>query len=278
MEDAGGQHRVGLAVDDALGEVLELAHAAAGDDGDVHRARHRAGERAVETVLAAVAVHAGQQDLARAATRRLDRPFHGVDAGCGAAAVHVDLPLVGVAGHLLRVDGAQDGLRAERRGGVGDELRVVHRRAVDRHLVGAGGDHAADVGDAAETAAHAVRQMQLRAGAACKVDRGLALVAGGGDVKEDHLVGALFVVALRQLDGVARIAQVHEVDPLHHTAVLHVHAGDHAFCQHISAPQRLGKREIDGKAPAGAAQDRAASRADARSARLHRETDDARRL
>ena len=132
--------------------------------------------------------------------------------------------------------------RAERRGGVGDELRVVHRRAVDRHLVGAGGDHTADVGNAAETAAHAVRQMQLRAGAACKVHRGLALVAGGGDIKEDHLVGALLVVALRQLDGVARIAQVHEVDPLHHTAVLHVHAGDHAFCQHISAPQRLGER------------------------------------
>lgn len=36
VEDAGGEHGVGLALDDALGEVLELAHAAAGEDGDVH--------------------------------------------------------------------------------------------------------------------------------------------------------------------------------------------------------------------------------------------------
>ena len=71
--------------------------------------------------------------------------------------------------------------------------------------------------------------MQLLAGAAGKVDRGGAVVARGRDVEEDHLVGALLVVALRELDGIARVAQVHEVDALHHAPILDVHAGDHAF-------------------------------------------------
>ena len=44
-----------------------------------------------------------------------------------------------------------------------------------------------------------------------------------------YLIGALLVVALSQLDGVARVTQVDEVHALHHTAVLHVHAGNDSF-------------------------------------------------
>ena len=74
--------------------------------------------------------------------------------------------------------------------------------------------------------ADAVRQMELLARPTCELDRRRTVVTGGRDVKEDHLVGALLVIALRELDGVARIAQVHEVDALHHAAVLHIHAGE----------------------------------------------------
>ena len=63
------------------------------DHGDVDRARHRAGEREVEALLGAVAVHAREQDLAGPAPCRLDGPFDGVDARVLAAAVHVGGPL-----------------------------------------------------------------------------------------------------------------------------------------------------------------------------------------
>lgn len=230
MEDAGGEHGVGLALDDALGEVLELAHAAAGNDGDVHGPGHGARQVAVEAVAAAVAVHGGEQDLPRPAPGRLAGPFDGVDMGVLATAGHVDLPLVGIAGHRFRVDGAEDRLRAEGPGRLGDELGVGHGCRVHRHLVGAGGDHLADVGHAAEAAAHAIGQMQLGRGVARELHRGGAIVAGGGDVQEDDLVGLLLVVGAGQLDGVARIAQPHEVHALHDAAVLYVQAGDYSLC------------------------------------------------
>ena len=74
MEDTRREHRVGLAVDDALGEVLERAHAARRDHGDVDGARHCASQRDVEAVLGAVAIHAREQDLARPAPRGLLGP------------------------------------------------------------------------------------------------------------------------------------------------------------------------------------------------------------
>ena len=55
-----------------------------------------------------------------------------------------------------------------------------------------------------------------------------ALLVARGDVEEDELVGALGVVARGELDGVARVAQADEVDPLHHPALVDVEAGDDA--------------------------------------------------
>ena len=46
--------------------------------------------------------------------------------GVLATAGHVDLPLVGIAGHRFRVDGAEDRLRAEGPSCIGDELGVRH--------------------------------------------------------------------------------------------------------------------------------------------------------
>ena len=62
-------------------------------------------------------------------------------------------------------------------------------------------------------------------------DRVAGLVRGG-DVEEDELVSALGVVALRELDGVARIAEPDEVGALHDAALVHVEAWDHAPQHH----------------------------------------------
>ena len=112
VEDARGEHRVGVGLDDRLGEVLELARAAARDDRDVDAARDRARQRDVEAVLGAVAVHAREQDLARAETLGLARPLDGVELGVDAAAVDEDLPAVAPARDAARVDGDDDALRA----------------------------------------------------------------------------------------------------------------------------------------------------------------------
>ena len=254
VEHARGEHGVGLALDDALGKMLERAHAAARDDGDRHGARNRTGERQVEPGLGAVAVHAREQDLARTAARGLLGPLNGIDARGVAPAGRVDLPFVGarLAGlaHALGVDGADHSLAAERRGRLRYERGILDRRRVERHLVGTRGDHLAHAGQVAETATHGVGDRDLLGRTCGHIDRGGALIARGRDVEEDHLVGALAVVGRGELHRVARIAQAHKVHALYHATVFYIHAGDDALGQHaLSSPVAAAKASSNVKLP-----------------------------
>ena len=69
-----------------------------------------------------------------------------------------------------------------------------------------------------------------------------------GDVEEDELVGALGVVALGQLDGVARVAQVDEVRALDDAPGVDVQARDDALEVHgpsvAAARRRLLERAL----------------------------------
>ena len=68
------------------------------------------------------------------------------------------------------------------------------------------------------------------------VDRRLAVVGRRGDVEEHQLVGALGVVASRQLDGVAGVTQLDEVHALHDTAGVDVApTTDHAAVSRASS-------------------------------------------
>ena len=55
----------------------------------------------------------------------------------------------------------------------------------------------------------------------------------GGDVEEHELVGALGVVALGELDRVARVAQIDEVRALDDAAGVDVEAGNDALEMHL---------------------------------------------
>ena len=147
-----------------------------------------------------------------------------------AAAMGENLPAVGLAGcrDLLGVDRHDDALVAELVGGLGDEIRVVHRGRVDRHLVGAGQQQLADIGDRAHAAADGERHEALLGGARHHVEDGLAIVGRRGDVEEAELVGAGRVIGLGRLDRIAGVDQVDEVDALDDAAVLDVEAGDDA--------------------------------------------------
>ena len=59
-----------------------------------------------------------------------------------------------------------------------------------------------------------------------------ALLDARADVEERELVGALLVVAARDFDRIAGIAQVDEVHALDDAPVGDVEAGDDAFSQH----------------------------------------------
>ena len=60
----------------------------------------------------------------------------------------------------------------------------------------------------------------------------------GGDVEENHFIGALFVVAQREFDGVAHVAQLArfgfaEPDAARDLTGVHVQAGNDSFGQHV---------------------------------------------
>ena len=90
VEDRRRERRVGAAGREDVGEVLEPAGAARGDDRNVHGIGDRGGQLAVEAGARAVAVHRRQQDLAGAARFGLAGPLDRVARGVGRAAAHED--------------------------------------------------------------------------------------------------------------------------------------------------------------------------------------------
>ena len=106
------------------------------------------------------------------------------------------------------VDRDHDALGAEDVGELGDQVRARQRRGVDRDLVGAGVEHRLGVADRADPAADRERDEDVVGGPARELGDRVALFVRGGDVEEDELVGALGVVALRELDRVAGVADV----------------------------------------------------------------------
>src|SRR5262249_57818187 len=92
MEDRSGQHGARMAIPYAIDQMVERAYAPRSDDRHGDRVGDPAGERDVETLARAIAVHGGEQDLAGAERDDLARIIHGVDAGGIAPAMGEDLP------------------------------------------------------------------------------------------------------------------------------------------------------------------------------------------
>jgi hypothetical protein len=192
------------------------------------------GEFQVEAGLGAVAVHAGEQDLAGAAPRHLARPRRRRPGRCCGGR------------RACRRPSRARGWRRRRRCALG----------VDRHddALGAVLAEAAEITSGSATAAEL--KLVLSAPALSRrrtsstvrtppptvsgmntceatafddVQDQVAAVAGGRDVQEGELVGALLVVPGGDLHGVAGIAQFHEVDALDDPAAGDVQAGDDAL-------------------------------------------------
>src|SRR4029453_11998611 len=76
VKDRRGKRGVGMAVREDVGEMIEAACAARGDDRDIDRVRDRRGHLAIESRTRAVAVHRRQEDLAGAARLGFPRPLN----------------------------------------------------------------------------------------------------------------------------------------------------------------------------------------------------------
>src|SRR6185503_18222955 len=227
VEYAGCEHRIGAAFDDAIDQIAQFSDAARSDHRHVDRIDDRARQAEIEAASRAVAVHAGQKDLADAQLDQPARPFDRVESGRGPAPVRVDLPPPGL--RQLRIDGSDDALCAVAARRFADQRRIVDACGIDADLVGARRQQRADVVDVRDAAADRQRNENL-------IGHGFDHVVEEGprfdarlDIEKRELVGALLVVAPRDLDRIPGIAQIDEVDTLDDAALGDVQTGNDAL-------------------------------------------------
>src|SRR4051794_19608606 len=94
MEYRGCQHRGGMALADAVDEVVEIADAAGRNYRYRNTVRNGLRQRQVKSLPCAVPVHRGQQDFAGAERDHFLGIFDGVDPGGISTAMGEDLPAV----------------------------------------------------------------------------------------------------------------------------------------------------------------------------------------
>src|SRR2546427_7832323 len=133
---------------------------------------------------------------------------------------------------LLGVDGDHDALGAVATGGIGDQLRVLDRSGVDRNLVGPRVEQAPHVLHLAYAAAHREGNEHLRRDLFDDVQDQFALVRARGDVEERQLVRALLVVAPRDLDRIACVAQAYEFDAFDDAPAVDVETRNNPLGEH----------------------------------------------
>src|SRR5882672_12926929 len=186
VEYRGRQHRGGVALADAVDQMVEIADAAGGDDRYGDTVGDGLRQRQVEPLPGAVAVHRGQQDFAGTERYHFLRVFDGVDPGGVAPAMGEDFPALTAAGALdpLGVDRDHDALLAEFFGGLLDELAAGDSGGIDRDLVGAVSQQRLDVVDGTDPATDRQRHEAGLRRAPHDVEHGAAVFVGGGDVEK----------------------------------------------------------------------------------------------
>src|SRR5690606_27669820 len=153
------EYRISMADRYAVGEMVKIADPATGDDRHRNSIRHRARKLQIETGFGAVAIHAGEQNLASTQLRDSLCPFDRIQPGIVATAMREHVPLARSNG--LGVNRHNDALAADLARSIGDELRVVHRRSIDTDFVRTGIEQTAHIVDAAHAATDGERDEHL---------------------------------------------------------------------------------------------------------------------
>ena len=146
--------------------------------------------------------------------------------------------------HPLGVDVDHDALAAEPPGRPAHELGVAHGRRVDRDLVGPRVQERPDVVQAADPAADRQRHEADLGRPPDHVPEDLPPLVAGGDVEEDQLVGPFRIIPRGDLDRIARVAEVEEVRPLDHAAMVDVEARDDPLGQHAQPHRGTTRQDL----------------------------------
>lgn len=189
----------------------------------------RAGQFQIESALRAVAVHRGQKQLAGAERDDLARERDGVDPCRFATAMGENFPMVADA---LGVDRHDDALAAELFRRVAHERPIGDGCRIDRNLVCAGQRQFPDIVGRPDAAADGQRHEAGLRRPLDHVENDAAILVRRRDVEETEFVGASGVIGDRAFHGIARIAQIDEVDALDDPSVLYVEARNKSLLKH----------------------------------------------
>ena len=131
--------------------------------------------------------------------------------------------------HLFRINSYNNALAAEAHRCCLDEFRVVNGGRIDRNFVAAREQEVADVIKVLDATSDRQRHEDLLCSPANDIEDNASLFVGGGDVQEREFICSLFVVCLRDFDGIAGVAKIHEAHAFHNTAGFYIQAGDDSF-------------------------------------------------
>ena len=237
MEDRGGQHGTGPADGHPFDQMVQRAHPAAGNHRHRHGIADRPRQRQVEPRPRAVAVHAGQQDFARAARRHGAGKVDRIDPGGAPPAMGEHLPPAG--GHGLGINRHHDALRTKAVCSLRHHIWIGHGGRIEADLVGPGQQQGAHILGGAHAAAHGQGHEALLGGAGDQIEHRAPVLMRGMDIQETQLVGTCGVIGARRRHRIAGVDQVDEIDTLHHAAIGHVQAGDDPGLQHRFRPLSL---------------------------------------
>jgi hypothetical protein len=209
-----------LAIPAAVREMIDVPHAAAGDDRHANGIRNLSRQLDVIALARAIAIHGRKQDLT--GTKRLDLLSIGnrVDPGRMTPSMCEDLEATGR--HPPGVDGHDYELRSEFLGRLAHDLAPLHRRRVDRDLVGTGQKQRAHVLECPHATTNSQRHETDIGRPANDVEDKAALLVAGRDVQEAQFVGSGSIIGARSLHRVPGVAQVLEPHALDHPAILDV--------------------------------------------------------
>ena len=223
VKDRGREHAVRTRLE-RLGQVREVPRAARGDDRNRDGAGSRTQEIEIVARPGAVAVHRGEQDLARAERLEAADPLDRLERRLLPSAVHHHGEPVARPPHVHR---RHDALAAEALGEARDERRVAHGGGVHRDLVRARPERGARVRHRPDTAADGERNEDATPPPGATISSVVRRCVGARrDVEEDQLVGTFGVVARGLLHRIAGVAQRLEVHALHDPPARDVEAGN----------------------------------------------------
>jgi hypothetical protein len=118
-------------------------------------------------------------------------------------------------------------LRAKSFGGLRDELRARYRGCVDPDLVSTCAQQSINIVDGTHTPANGQRDEYFLGRSPHNIQGCFTIAAAGCDVEEYEFIGSLQVVRASELDRVACIAQINEIDTFDNAPSIHIEAGNH---------------------------------------------------